>query len=338
MITTNSDSLKQTEEPLTIKDYLFMSFMAGMFILCFSVLLDSVITYLLVNAFGYTNFDLKLSEYTQISGWLLVMFIIVSLPFAILFNVKTIYSIIMFIILAISTTVFFVKSSGMTIEKYAYQESLKQFESQYLLSGNKGTMASQHSDMIDFYAYKDNNLLSESIRRNYFNILSVTSTKLNDISKYTTVYNLGFFADYFLSKQDTDKFFMAYSDVKDPELRNELESMMKNPLIKTLDYAAFHANYRKKFVENNASLVDLKLPVYVTTETKRVKMTDLQNISSIIHFFDNNKELALTSIKTEFVNLLSQPSISVADVDQFRHNLTTVLKSDTKLYSLMSQL
>lgn len=338
MITTNSDSLKQTEEPLTIKDYLFMSFMAGMFILCFSVLFDNVITYLLVNTFGYTNFDLKSSEYAQISVLLLVTSIILSLPLAILYKVKTIYSIITFIILAISATVFFVKSSGMTTEQYAYQESLKQFESQYLLSGNKGTMVSQHPDMIDFYAYKDNKLLSENTRRDYFNKLAATSTELDGISRYTTVYNLGFFADYFLSKQDGDKFFMSYSDVNDPELRNELESMMKNPLIRTLDYAEFHANYRKKFVEHNASVVNVKTATAVTVDKKREKMTDLQNISSIIHFFDNNKEPALTPIKTEFVNLLAQPSISVADVDQFRHNLTSVLKSDTKLYSLMSQL
>ena len=83
---------------------------------------------------------------------------------------------------------------------------------------------------------------------------------------------------------------------------------------------------------------DVKLHVYVAADTKHVKMTDLQNISIIIHFFDNNKEPELTPIKKEFVNLLSQPSISVADVDQFRHDLTNVLKSDTKLYSLMSQL
>jgi hypothetical protein len=338
MTTTTTNDLTRPEEKLTRSDYVIMSIASVFVIFAISFLLNEVITYLLVNAFGYSNFEVRFSNYTELSIVLLVTLAFTSLILAILHRLLLTYSIMTLLILAITTTMFLVQKSGMTTEQYAYHTSLKQFENQYLLSGDKGSIASQHPDMINFYAYKDNNLLSESTRRDYFNMLSATSTKLNDISKYTTVYNLGFFADYFLSKQDSDKFFMAYSDVKDPELRNELESMMKNPLIKTLDYAAFHANYRKKFVENNASLVDVKLPVYVTTETKRVKMTDLQNISSIIHFFDNNKELALTPIKTEFVNLLSQPSISIVDVDQFRHNLTSVLKSDTKLYSLMSQL
>lgn len=338
MTKTTTNDLTRPEEKLTRSDYAVISIASVFVIFTISFFLNEIITYLLVNAFGYSNFEIRFSNYTELSIVLLGMLALTSLLIAILYRVLLTYSIITLLILAITATMFLVQKSGMTTEQYAYHTSLKQFENQYLLSGYKGSIASQHPDMINFYANKDNNLLSEATRRDYFNKLAITATQLNNISLSTTVYNLGFSADYFLSKQDSDKFFMSYSDVKDPDLRNELEVMMKNPLIKTLDYAAFHANYRKKFVENNDSLIDVKLPVYVAAETKHVKMTDLQNISIIIHFFDNNKEPELTPIKKEFVNLLSQPSISVADVDQFRHDLTNVLKSDTKLYSLMSQL
>lgn len=338
MTATTNNTVTKTEESLKIKDYVLFVVMAIVLLSSFSVILDNLTTYLLVDAFGYTNFDLRFKDSALLAAVLFMAGAIIALPIVFLYRLFILFGMGVIILLLIAVTLFFVKSNGLTTEQYAYQESLKQFENQYLLSDDENLVVSQHPDMIDFYFYKDNDLLSESVRRDYFNKISTNATQLNYLSRYTTVYNLGFFGKYFLSKQDSDKFFMAYSDVKDISLKSELVRMIKNPLVKTLDYAEFHASYRKKFIENNAAIIKVNSFTPSTIESKNMKMIDAQSISSIIHFFENNKESALMPIKTEFLSLLSQPSISIADVEQFMNNLTNVLKSDTNLYYLMSQL
>lgn len=337
MTTTNSNNVTTTE-PLKIKDYLLVAAMLSIIILSCSAGLDNVLTYLLVDTFGYTNFELKFKNIVMLSSVLLMVSLLFALSLAFLHRLFIIFSTTVVLVLLITVIVFFVKSNGLTTEQYAYKESLNQFERQYLLSGDNDNMAAQHPDMITFYSYRDNNLLSESARRHYFDDISTNATQLNYISRYTTVYNLGFAGKYFLSKQDGNNFFITYSDVTDPYLRSELERMMKTPFVRTLDYVSFHAIYRKKFIENNASVLNNDSFIPAKKDATNIKMTDFPNISGLIHFFENNNNSALNPIKTDFVKLISQPSISVDDVNLFRNKLIETLKSDTKLYSLMSQL
>lgn len=334
---SNQTAVTSNNDDLSYGEIIGMSIMGFLIMIAMIFSISTLVINFLIIVFGYNNFDVFNMNNSEMILWvsgisIFTLFLIGCV--AKIYKKFSTYFIILSVILTGVTSVILYKSSGLTFEQYAYQESLSKFESTFL-NNIKDVSNNTHSDLITFYHYKNNPTLDKSDRQSYFNILKNDDFTLKSLSKYTTVYNMGSFATYFVNPTKMDKFFMSYSDVTDPQLKNLIENMLKSPLVKTTDYIAFHTLYREQFLAKNATMLKNNESL-IDSQTRR--MTDVSEVSNIIHFFEKTNAPALNDMKGIFVGILTKTTVTELEINQFRTQLTQTLKSNPQLYTLISQL
>lgn len=334
---SNQKVVISNNDDLSYGEIIGLSIMSCLMMVALIFFISKLVINFLIIAFGYNNFDSFNMNNNEMTLW--ISGISIFILFLIGFMAKNykkfgIYLILISIILAGVTSVIFYQSSGLTFEQYTYRESLSKFESIFL-KNEKNSLNKTHPDLITFYHYKNNPTLDKSDRQSYFNSLKKDDITLKSLSKFTTVYNMGSFATYFVNSTKMEKFFMTYSDVTDPHLKSLMENMLKSPLVKTTDYIAFHTLYRQQFIAKNATMLKNNA---ILIDTQNRRMTDVNEVSNIIHFFEKTNAPELNGMKGLFVSMLTQPTVTELEINQFRTQLTQTLKSNPQLYTLMSQL
>jgi len=318
-------------------DTIILSVIGAAVIATLIFFISKLITISLISVFGYDNFDIFNMSNGQMYLWIscISLFLLIIMGFVAKIYKKLIfYFTFMFVILTGAFSIIHFNSSGLSLEQFAYQKSLETFENTFLKSRFM-TLNVNHPDLVTFYHYKNNPTISKPERQEYFKTLESNDDILKKLSRFTTVYNMGNFATYFVSQRTMDNFFMTYADVENPQLKLMRDNMLKQPLVKTTDYIAFHTLYRQQFISKNLLLSNTSS---ILPDRKSNQMVSASEVSSIIHFFENNNASELNEIKGSFVTLLSQPVVTEVQIEQFRTQLTQTLKANPKLYALMSQL
>lgn len=162
---------------------------------------------------------------------------------------------------ALAIGVVVVKYNNNSLEYVAFTEGLQQFDEQYM-SSNYLYQAEidrihQHPDYIEFMAYKNNPLLTSSVRREYYKKLEESSKQLNLLKSNKKTYDLSYLPNYFVRTTVSDNFLINYSNIQDPELQTMMLNMFKYSVIRTSDYIKFHELYKTKFISSSSTLNQL---------------------------------------------------------------------------------
>lgn len=162
------------------------------------------------------------------------------------------------VILAIGFVSF--KYSNDSLEAVAFNEGLQQFEDEYMNDRNlfqdEIDRVRQHPDYIELVAYKNNPLLTSSVRKEYYQKLKETSNQLDLLKSNKKTYDISYYPTYFVRAMAADNFLINYANVKDPELQKMMLEMFKYSTIRTSDYIKFHELYKNKFISSNSTLTE----------------------------------------------------------------------------------